>query len=99
MRAADLAARGQVVDYQRPAEKPTTPIRRYRLIRPPSLRCAGRDRQNREREFFGADYHPGDYVFTFDNGRPPHSHSIRQRFDRLAQPLGSRGSRFDLRHS
>jgi hypothetical protein len=47
-----------------------------------------RDRQNREREFFGADYHPGDYVFTFDNGRPPHSHSIRQRFDRLAAAAG-----------
>jgi hypothetical protein len=46
--------------------------------------------QNREREFFGADYQPGDFVFTFQNGRPPHPDTIRQRFDRLAAPALSR---------
>jgi integrase len=47
-----------------------------------------RERQNGEREFFGADYHPGDYVFTFEDGRPPHPDTIRQRFDRLAAAAG-----------
>jgi len=36
--------------------------------------------QNCEREFFSADYHPGDYVFTFEDGRPPHPDTIRQAF-------------------
>jgi integrase len=53
-----------------------------------------------EREFFGADYHPGDYVFTFEDGRPPHPDTIRQRFDRLAAAAGlSRITFHDLRHS
>ena len=56
--------------------------------------------QNGEREFFGADYHPGDYVFTFEDGRPPHPDTIRQRFDRLAAAAGlSRITFHDLRHS
>ena len=56
--------------------------------------------QNREREFFGNDYHPGDYVFTFEDGRPPHPDTIRQRFDRLAAAAGlSRITFHDLRHS
>jgi hypothetical protein len=56
--------------------------------------------QNREREFFGADYQPGDFVFTFENGRPPHPDTIRQRFDRLAAAAGlSRITFHDLRHS
>ena len=59
-----------------------------------------RDRQNGEREFLGADYHPGDYVFTFEDGRPPHPDTIRQRFDRLAAAAGlSRITFHDLRHS
>jgi integrase len=59
-----------------------------------------RDRQNVEREFLGADYHPGDYVFTFEDGRPPHPDTIRQRFDRLAAAAGlSRITFHDLRHS
>jgi integrase len=59
-----------------------------------------RERQNGEREFFGADYHPGDYVFTFEDGRPPHPDTIRQRFDRLAAAAGlSRITFHDLRHS
>jgi len=28
-----------------------------------------REVQNREREFFGSDYNPGNYVFTFEDGR------------------------------
>ena len=56
--------------------------------------------QNGEREFFGADYHAGDYVFTFEDGRPPHPYTIRQRFDRLAAAAGlSRITFHDLRHA
>jgi len=56
--------------------------------------------QNRECDFFGSDYHPGDYVFTFEDGRPPHPDTIRQRFDRLAAAAGlSRITFHDLRHS
>ncbi len=43
-----------------------------------------RERQDGERELLGAAYNPGDYVFTFEDGRPPHPDTIRQRFDRLA---------------
>ena len=59
-----------------------------------------RDSQDRERDVFGSDYHPGNYVFTFEDGRPPHPDSIRQRFDRLAAAAGpSRITFHDLRHS
>lgn len=59
-----------------------------------------REHQNEERAFFGADYHPGNYVFTFEDGRPPHPDSIRQRFDRLAAVAGLPRITFhDLRHS
>jgi integrase len=59
-----------------------------------------RDVQERERDFFGSDYHPGDYVFTFEDGRPQHPDTIRQRFDRLAAAAGlSRITFHDLRHS
>jgi integrase len=51
-------------------------LRRWRMV------------QNRECEFFGSDYYPGDYVFTFEDGRPPHPDTIRQRFDRLAAAAG-----------
>ena len=61
---------------------------------------AWRSVQNRDREFFGSDYHSGDYVFTFEDGRPPHPDTIRQRFDRLAAAAGlSRITFHDLRHS
>ena len=66
---------------------------------PPPLRT-WREHQDGEREFFGADYHPGNYVFTFEDGRPPHPDTIRQRFDRLAAAAGlSRITFHDLRHS
>ena len=56
--------------------------------------------QDEERAFFGADYHPGNYVFTFQDGRPPHPDSVRQRFDRLAAAAGLVRITFhDLRHS
>jgi integrase len=59
-----------------------------------------REVQNRERDFIGTAYHPGDYVFTFENGRPPHPDTIRQRFDRLAAAAGlSRITFHDLGHS
>jgi integrase len=56
--------------------------------------------QDSERTFFGDAYHPGDYVFTYQDGRPLHPDSIRQRFDRLAAAAGlSRITFHDLRHS
>ena len=59
-----------------------------------------RELQNGERQFYRSDYHPGDDVFTFEDGRPPHPDSIRQRFDRLAAAAGlSRIAFHDLRRS
>ncbi|MCV7193151.1 tyrosine-type recombinase/integrase [Mycolicibacterium brumae] len=59
-----------------------------------------RDLQDKEREFFGRDYKSGDYVFTYEDGRPPHPDSIRQRFDRLAIAASLPRITFhDLRHS
>lgn len=61
-------------------------------------RC--REVQDSEREFFGSDYPPHDYVFTYQDGRPVHPDSIRQRFDRLAAAAGLPRITFhDLRHS
>jgi integrase len=57
-----------------------------------------REIQNREREFFGSYYNPGNYVFTFEDGRPPHPDTIRQRFDRLAAAAGLPRHNHDLRH-
>jgi integrase len=59
-----------------------------------------RERQDGERELLGVTYNPGDYVFTFEDGRPPHPDTIRQRFDRLAAAARlSRITFHDLRHS
>jgi integrase len=59
-----------------------------------------RKTQDEERAFFGDAYHPGNYVFTYQDGRPLHPDSIRQRFDRLAAAAGlSRITFHDLRHS
>lgn len=56
--------------------------------------------QDEERAFFEDAYHPGDYVFTYQDGRPLHPDSIRQRFDRLAAAAGLPRITFhDLRHS
>jgi integrase len=51
-----------------------------------------RARQNGERELLGTAYYAGDYVFTFEDGRPPHPDTIRQRFDRLLPLPGFPGS-------
>ena len=65
-----------------------------------SRRDGWRELQDSEREFFGDAYHPGDYLFTYQDGRPPHPGTIRQRFDRLAAAAGlSRITFHDLRHS
>ena len=59
-----------------------------------------RDVQDSERAFFETDYHPGNYVFTYQDGRPLHPDSIRERFDRLAAAAGLPRITFhDLRHS
>jgi integrase len=59
-----------------------------------------RELQVQERAFFGDDYHSGNYVFTYQYGRPLHPDSVRQRFDRLAAAAGlSRITFHDLRHS
>jgi integrase len=56
--------------------------------------------QDSERDFFGNAYHPGHFVFTYQDGRPLHPASIRQRFDRLAAAAGLPRITFhDLRHS
>lgn len=59
-----------------------------------------REVQDGEREFFGTDYPPDLYLFTFQDGRPLHPDTIRQRFDRLAAAAGLPRITFhDLRHS
>lgn len=59
-----------------------------------------REMQDSERAFFQTDYHSGDFVFTYQDGRPLHPDSIRQRFDRLAAAAGLPRITFhDLRHS
>ena len=56
--------------------------------------------QDEEGTLFGDAYNPGDYVFTYQDGRPLHPDSIRQRFDRLAAAAGLSCITFhDLRHS
>lgn len=59
-----------------------------------------REVQDSEREFFGRDYPTDEYVFTYQNGRPLHPDTIRQRFDRLSAAAGLPRITFhDLRHS
>jgi len=71
----------------------------------PVQRCPHRGRNSSKPPLttpcpFRDDYHRGDYVFTFEDGRPPHPDTIRQRFDRLAAAAGlSRITFHDLRHS
>ena len=64
-----------------------------------ALRLCGQ-LQDYARQFLGDAYHPGDYLFTYQDGRPPHPDTIRQRFDRLAAAAGLPRITFhDLRHS
>ncbi|WP_445169273.1 tyrosine-type recombinase/integrase [Mycolicibacterium sp. Dal123E01] len=59
-----------------------------------------RDVQDSERDFFGTDYPQTGYVFTYQDGRPLHPDTIRQRFDRLSAAAGLPRITFhDLRHS
>ncbi|WIM87891.1 site-specific integrase [Candidatus Mycobacterium wuenschmannii] len=59
-----------------------------------------REVQDNERSLLGESYNAGGYVFTYQDGRPLHPDSIRQRFDRLAVAAGlSRITFHDLRHS
>jgi integrase len=51
-----------------------------------------RKRQNGEREMLGAAYYPGDYVFTFEDGRPPHPDTTGSGSTVSPQLLGFRGS-------
>ncbi|WP_405160816.1 site-specific integrase [Nocardia sp. NBC_01499] len=56
--------------------------------------------QDAEREFFDIDYTDTDLVFTWEDGRPVHPDSIRERFKRLAAEAGLPEIRFyDLRHT
>lgn len=42
-----------------------------------------RRQQDSEREFFGSDYRGTGLIFTWQDGRPVHPDSIRERFARL----------------
>jgi hypothetical protein len=53
-----------------------------------------RERQNGERELHGAAYHPGDYVFTFEDGRPPIRTPSDSGSTAWQQLLGYHGSHF-----
>ena len=54
-----------------------------------------RDTQDRERDVFGSDYHPGNYVFTVRGWPPttPGLHPAAIRPARGSRTRGSRGSR------
>jgi integrase len=56
--------------------------------------------QESERRFFGSGYPSTGLVFTWQDGRPVHPDTIRERFARLAAAAGLPPIRFhDLRHS
>ncbi|MGW5514033.1 tyrosine-type recombinase/integrase [Nocardia africana] len=56
--------------------------------------------QDAERTLYGDDYRDNDFVFTYEDGRPAHPDSIRERFKRLAARAGLPEIRFyDLRHT
>lgn len=59
-----------------------------------------REHQAEERALFGIDYIPGDYVFRWEDGRPGHPDSIRQRFGRAVARSGLPAIRLhDMRHT
>ncbi len=61
---------------------------------------AWRQLQDSEREFFGSDYADTGLIFTWQDGRPVHPDSVRQRFSRLSVSAKLPPIRFhDLRHS
>ncbi|MGW4246827.1 tyrosine-type recombinase/integrase [Nocardia sp. NPDC004722] len=56
--------------------------------------------QDAERALYGDDFRDTDLVFTYEDGRPVHPDSIRERFKRLAARAGLPEIRFyDLRHT
>ncbi|WP_232235960.1 site-specific integrase [Nocardia sp. BMG51109] len=56
--------------------------------------------QDAERALYGDDYRNTDFVFTYEDGRPAHPDSVRERFKRLAARAGLPEIRFyDLRHT
>ncbi|AYF72537.1 site-specific integrase [Nocardia yunnanensis] len=56
--------------------------------------------QDAERALYGDDFRDTDLVFTYEDGRPVHPDSIRERFKRLAAQAGLPEIRFyDLRHT
>ncbi|MCU1644955.1 MAG: Tyrosine recombinase XerC-like [Nocardia sp.] len=69
-------------------EETVTALRVWKLI------------QDTERALYGDDFRDTDLVFTYEDGRPVHPDSIRERFKRLAAHAGLLEIRFyDLRHT
>ncbi|MDQ4032878.1 MAG: site-specific integrase, partial [Actinomycetota bacterium] len=61
---------------------------------------AWRQLKDSEREFFGSDYHETGLIFTWQDGRPVHPDTIRERFARLTSAAKLPPIRLhDLRHS
>jgi hypothetical protein len=57
-------------------------------------------RPGAERGFFGAGYQPGEWIFTWENGRPVHPDVVRQRFNRaVARVSGVHAQRLHARPS
>ncbi|MGH3985192.1 MAG: site-specific integrase [Pseudonocardiaceae bacterium] len=61
---------------------------------------AWRQLQQSEREFFGSDYRETGLIFTWEDGRPVHPDTVRERFTRLSAAAKLPPIRLhDLRHS
>jgi integrase len=79
----------------------TVRSRRLLSLDPATLRALGehQERQAEERAFFGPDYRPGAWIFTWENGRPVHPDVVRQRFNRAVLRAGLPPIRLhDIRH-
>ena len=61
---------------------------------------AHRKLQEEERALFGSGWHTGNYVFRWEDGRPVHPDTIRQRFNRAVAHLALPRIRLhDMRHT
>jgi hypothetical protein len=71
-----------------PAARPRTPTKPSpsTTLRSPLCRNGGRFRIGNASSTAPTTT-PGNYVFTFQNGRPPHPDTIIKRFDRVAAQL------------
>ena len=59
-----------------------------------------KEREKKNRELFGNEYHENEYIFKWDNGKPFSPDYVTQRFSRLLELNGLPHIRFhDLRHS